>query len=366
MNGKLKIAAERAVFAAVMLILTASLIALDIMLANDSGYGAGLDKPEIGKLDSTNALSESIAEPEFSYQRYSMTFAGAVNAGSMLGSGSFGTLNALYAESGGEYFLSDITPVTGRDDMSFAFLSSVFSDSESLLPAEKSGDEEREWYRAPAKNADILSLGGIDALSLECAGTRDYGTEGYSDTKDAVENAGCVWGDSGRAIYKTGAGGVKIAVYPCAYRAENATGIISWIENAAKSNDFVVICISGGERGSSPDEGKVKMFRSFIDAGADLVVGTNFTKIEPVEEYGGGFIAYSLGSLIDGRDKYSEKYSALLSVELIITDGSIDRVNYSPIPLKSYGESGYWHPTVISGEEEAEEYKSVLSMLAGK
>ena len=360
MNGKLKIAAERAVFVTAMLILTASLIALSSMMTNESGYSAGLDKPEIGTPGSPNAFSETIAEPEFSYQRYSMTFAGEVNAGSMLGSSSFGTLNSLHTEKGGEYFLSDITQITERDNLTFAFLSSVFSDSESLVPTEKNGDSEKEWYRAPAKNADILSLGGIEVLSLECSGTKDYGVDGYSDTKRAVEEAGCDWGDSGRAIYRTVAGGVKIGIYPCSYRQENIPGIISWIEKASESNDFVVVCLSGGE---ADVENKVNTFRSFVDAGADLVVGTNYQRIEPAEEYNGGFIAYSLGVLIDGKDKYSEKYSALLEVELIADDGNIESVNYTLTPLKSYSEGEYWHPSVIDAEDDADEYEKVLSML---
>lgn len=364
MNEKLKIAAERAVFITSIVMVTASLIALNSILKNDSGYGAGLNKPEIGTLDSPSTVAETIAEPEFSYQRYSMTFAGDVNAGSMLGSSSFGTLNSLYTEEGGEYFLSDITRITKRDNMTVAFLSSVFSDSENLVPIEKSEVKEKEWYRAPKKNADILSLGGIDAVSLECSGTKDYGMDGYSDTKDAVEEAGCVWGDSGRAIYRTADSGVKIALYPCAYLQENVTGIISWIENAAESNDFVVVCVSVGENAGDENEAsKANTFRSFIDAGANLVVGTNYAKIEAVEEYNGGFIAYSLGTLIDGKDKYSEKYSALLGVELIINEGNIERVNYTLTPLKSYSEGGYWHPTVISPEDDAEEYAKVLSML---
>ena len=46
-----------------------------------------------------------------------MTFTGSINAGSMLGSSSYGTLGGLYDEKGGGYFLEDITDITKKDDM---------------------------------------------------------------------------------------------------------------------------------------------------------------------------------------------------------------------------------------------------------
>lgn len=361
MNGIRKIAVIRTVYISVMIILTGALIVLCSILKTDAAYSAGLIKPEPSPSDRPNTAIESITEPDFSYERVKLTFAGSVTAGSMLGSDSFGTLNSLYNENGAEYFLSDITSVTNRDDITFAFLSSVFSDSESLTPLEKGEDEKKEWYKAPSGMAQILSLGGIDAVSIENIGAKSYGTDGYADTKKSLDDSHVMWGDSGKAIYKTADCGLKIAIYPCAYREENILGIISWIENASSSNDYVVICISGNEE-NTVSESTEKAYRSFIDAGADLVVGTNYTNLLKTEEYNGGFIAYSLGSLIDGKDKYSEKYTALLDVEIHLSNGGISEVNYEPIPLIAYSDSNSWHPKLIS---EGEEYDLVMSCLLG-
>ena len=86
-------------------------------------------------------------------------------------------------------------------------------------------------------------------------------------------------------------------------------------------------------------------FHSFIDAGADLVVATNCKSIASTESYGGGYIAYSLGSLMNGADKYGEKYSSILEAELIINGGAIENVYYNIVPVLNYSDSESWHPT---------------------
>lgn len=187
MNALKKMAAERGAYIAVVTLLLVGAAVLSTILHTDSDYAAGLTKPD-ENIPSTEAESApNIEEPDFSYERFAMTFTGSINAGSMLGSSSYGTLGGLYDEKGGGYFLEDITDITKKDDMTLSFLSSVFSDSEELSARDKSGESEIGWYKAPAKNADILSLGGIDAVSLECPGTKDYGSDGYSDTKAALD-----------------------------------------------------------------------------------------------------------------------------------------------------------------------------------
>ncbi len=190
MNALKKMAAERGAYIAVVTLLLVGAAVLSTILHTDSDYAAGLTKPDENTPSTEAESAQNIEEPDFSYERFTMTFTGSINAGSMLGSSSYGTLGGLYDEKGGGYFLEDITDITKKDDMTLSFLSSVFSDSEELSARDKSGESEIGWYKAPAKNADILSLGGIDAVSLECPGTKDYGSVGYSDTKAALDECG--------------------------------------------------------------------------------------------------------------------------------------------------------------------------------
>ena len=343
MNTLKKITIERTLYITCMCLFLAGGIFLSDVLHTDATYAAGLTKPEKSVPSDEAETIEKIEEPEYSYEEYVMTFTGSLNLGSMLGSNSYGTLGSVYDERGGEYFLENMTDVTMSDNCTFTFLSSVFSDSDELTAREKDDDEEIGWYKAPTKNVDILSLGGIDAVSLECTGTKDYGSAGYADTKTALENKGIIWGDAGKAMYLTQSSGVEIALYPCTYSTENVPGIISWIENASSSRDYVAVMIRTSE--TVNDEMKSD-FHSFIDSGADLVVATNCKSIAASENYGDGYIAYSLGSLINGAEKYGDEYSSVLQVQLIIDENGIGEVNYNILPVKNYADSESWHPTL--------------------
>ena len=151
MNALKKMAAERGAYIAVVTLFLIGATVLSTILHKDSDYAAGLTKPD-ENIPSTEAESaQNIEEPDYSYERFTMTFTGSINAGSMLGSSSYGTLGGLYDEKGGGYFLEDITDITKKDDMTLSFLSSVFSDSEELSARDKSGESEIGWYKAPRK-----------------------------------------------------------------------------------------------------------------------------------------------------------------------------------------------------------------------
>ncbi len=352
MNTSRRITVARTIYITCMCFILAGGIFLSNILYTDASYTAGLTKPDGNTPSAEEVPSEHIEEPEYSYTKYVMTFTGSVNVGSMFGSRSYGTLGGIHDEKGGAYFLENMTEITMNDDYTLAFLSSVFSDSDNLTAREKSGEEEIGWYRASADNTDILSLGGIDAVSLECSGTKDYGSEGYSDTKKALENEGIAWGDSGKALYITQAGGVDIALYPCTYNTENVPGIISWIESAASARDYVAVMIrtSGTVNAEMTSD-----FHAFIDAGADLIVATNCKSIAAAENYGNGYIAYSLGSLINGAEKYGDEYSSVLQVEMIIDDSVIEQVNYTILPVRNYSDGESWHPTPERGITSVEQ-----------
>lgn len=361
MNAKEKTAVSRAIYAAVMIVLFGFLAVFCTILKKDSSFSAGLEKPDAMPSENYQSVSSSIDEPDFSYDRITLTFLGGIKAGSMLGSDSYGTLNALYSEMGADYFFDGLKTLTDTDDVTYAFCDSVFSDSDSLSPI---SDDVSKRNLAPASAADIFTSGGIDALSLEGSGVKVYGNDGVLDTKNAIEKSGAAWGNSGKAFYFEKSG-LRVAVYPCTYRAENMDGIVSWIKNAAKNSDFVALMVSAEpDGGYIPDSDRETAFRSFIDAGAHLVAATDYTSPQRGEKYGDGYIAYSLGSLIDGSDRYTEKYSCALRVTVKGKNGRMNEFVAEPIPVCNYGDETPWQPYIVSENDSARRH--LESFFAGE
>jgi len=300
-----------------------------------------------------------IEEPAYSYETSVLTFGGSCTAGSMLGSAVYGTFNGTLAEHGTAYFFEDLAEFLINDDFTVAGLDVTLTDRE-LTPAEK---EEREWFTAPASAAAVFSDGGIEGLSMEFSRTRDYGKEGYADTAAALENLGIVWGDTGKAIYRELSNGIRIAVYCCQLREDQIENVQNWLSGAREKADFVALYLSDSEESYEPSESKKALMRSYIDAGADLIVGTNGAVLQPAEKYGDGLIAFSLGSLIDGASRYHEEYTVLLQVQLQARNGELIGIEYRFIPCCTFDDEHSWRPTPVMDESEAE---NVLAFLDGK
>ena len=74
---------------------------------------------------------------------------------------------------------------------------------------------------------------------------------------------------------------------------------------------MVVYVHWGVEKKETPEEYQKAMGRAYIDAGADLVVGSHPHVLQEIEEYKGKTIVYSLGNFVFGS---SIPKTALLKV----------------------------------------------------
>jgi len=328
------------------------------IFGTEADFTPGPESASPGESDTPSGSIDPIREPDYAYETDVITFGGSCTAGSMLGSAAYGTFNGTLEENGAGYFFENLADIFDSDGFTLVGLDSTFTDRE-LTPAEK---EEREWFTAPSSAAEIFSLGGVDALALEFSHTRDYGSDGYADTVLALEAAGIQWGDSGKAVYHELDSGVKIAVYCNQLKADRAENIRNWIDGAQEKADFVVLYLTDSGESRDPGEEKTSLMRSFIDAGADLVVGTNGAVLQPAEYYGGGYIACSLGSLIDGGSRYNEEHTALLQVELRSRDGELTDAQFRMIPCSTADGEQSWKPTPIT---DADDCESVLAFLQG-
>ncbi len=328
------------------------------IFGTEATFTPGLDKAVPGEMDTPSGAMEPIREPEYAYETNTITFGGSCTAGSMLGSAAYGTFNGTLEKNGAEYFLENLTEIFLTDDFTLAGLDATFTDR-ALPPAEK---EEREWFMAPSAAAEIFSKSGVDALSTEFQRTRDYGSEGYTDTGAALDTVGVQWGDSGKAIYRRMDSGIDIAVYCCQLRQDQAENVRNWIAGAQEKADFVALYLTDSRESYEPDGEKITLMRSYIDAGADLVVGTNGAMLQPAEEYSSGYIACSLGSLIDGASRYHEDYTALLQAELRSRNGELIDVEYRMIPCHTADGEQSWRPSPVM---ETTEFGNVLAFLRG-
>jgi poly-gamma-glutamate synthesis protein (capsule biosynthesis protein) len=218
-------------------------------------------------------------------------------------------------------------------------------------------------FAAPAAAVQSLALAGFDVVGLANNHSLDYGADGLLDMLPRLSQAGIAVVGAGpdaaaaRAPAIIERNGVRVAFL--AYvdvPVEGRTGFdtrrwiagpdmpgLAWadpgeiaadVAAARASADVVVVLLHFGLEGRPQVTAEQEtLARGAIDAGAALVLGAHPHVLQPVEQYGGGFIAYSLGNFVfDGFD-LPANYTAIFSARL------------TPRGVDSYD----WVPAVVDG-----------------
>lgn len=255
------------------------------------------------------------------------------------------------------YFFEKVNSYFLNDDFTVADCENVFSDSDDLKVSDKgqyaNPGIEAYWFKSAAKNAEILSAGGIDCVSISNNHINDYGTAGAEDTKAALDAAGVLWGTEGKIVYYE-KNDYKIAVICVSmYGSGVVPNIIDYIQEADKESDYQIIYFHGGKEAiHEPEEWKIQACHDLVDAGADLIMGDHPHVLQPMEEYKDVTIIYSLGNFIFGGNRHPENRTIIYRHTLTITEGNLEIQTGKIIPCYVYtGDTNNWQPAVIKDEK---------------
>lgn len=209
-------------------------------------------------------------------------------------------------------------------------------------------------FRADPRSLAGLRAAGFDALSLANNHIWDWGRAALEDTINILTAAGISPLGAGENRQAANAGkiwnikGTKVGIlaytdlYPTTLSAEeNSPGVSVWnrdqvlsdIRRLREKSDIVAVSWhSGTEYENQPDANQKEIYRWLIAAGADLVVGHHPHVVQPLEEYGGGWIAYSLGNFVFDQS-FSEATMAGTALEVLVRGGKILGVKANSIRI---------------------------------
>ncbi|KGE16454.1 CapA family protein [Paenibacillus wynnii] len=230
-----------------------------------------------------------------------------------------GKVGELLDKKGYEFPYVRLGGLFKEDDLSIVNLETPVSDGGT------SAANKQFVFKAPPKALDGLKAAGIDAVNLANNHTLDQGEQGLRETLSNLEV---------RDIPYVGAGLDEESAYSAHYfkrkgitiallgftrvmpesswqATKNKPGLASVydsekglqaITEAKTKADIVVVVVHWGkERVSQADAVQQSLGRSFIDAGADLVIGGHPHVLQGIEPYRGKWIAYSTGNFIFTR-----------------------------------------------------------------
>ncbi|KUO75634.1 MAG: D-Ala-D-Ala dipeptidase [Desulfosporosinus sp. BRH_c37] len=239
-----------------------------------------------------------------------------------------GSFNQYYKLSGAGYFFSGVKKILSEDDLTIANLEGTLTNATEKADKSSQGDQAFFFKGSPSYSA-ILKDGCIEAVDLANNHCMDYLEKGFKETVTALDNTEIIsFGYDKVAIYEKD--GIKIGLIGVNTlgKLEEGVNLISLkfdlVNKIHLLNDQTSLIIVsfhwGTENKSTPTSEQRELGRLAIDQGAALVLGHHPHVIQPIEEYQGKSIVYSLGNFVFGgnsnpRYKTTEIYSQTFSFE---------------------------------------------------
>lgn len=237
-------------------------------------------------------------------------------------------------------------------------------------------EDKQYTFRVNPNRVNIFPEMGIDIVTLANNHTLDFGTDALLDTIDTLDNAKIKHVGAGKNLEEAkltksfeindkkiaflGASRV-IPVYewnamkeqPGLFTTYDPTLLLEEIKIAKNNNDIVVVYVHWGiERAQYPKDYQRNLGKQYIDAGADIIIGSHPHVLQGIEYYKGKPIVYSLGNFIFGSSNFS---TMLLKAE-INTDNEI---TLSLIPCQSM--NGY---TIRKDKKQWKEFNKYMEQIS--
>lgn len=210
-------------------------------------------------------------------------------------------------------------------------------------------EDKQYTFRVDPKKVSLLTDLGIDVVSLANNHALDYGTDALLDSMETLEEAGITYVGVGSNLSEAKttrylkSNGKTIAILsasrvipvsewgatstrPGMFTTYDPTALLEEIKAAREQADVVVVYLHWGlEKKEYPEDYQRVMGKQFIDAGADVVIGSHPHVLQGFEYYQGKLIVYSLGNFIFSQTIDS---TALLSIDVDERNG----LKYQIIP----------------------------------
>ncbi len=221
------------------------------------------------------------------------------------------------------FALRNVRDILAADDLTIINFEGTLTNS-TYVPPEKR--ENQFLFSAPPEYTDMLTENSIEAVALVNNHVLDHGQDVWDETKRHLTDAGVVWsGDGQLGVIEVK--GVEIAMlsYLCIDRYSRLWDAVPADIAAAKAQ-YPIVIVSfhwGNEKEYEPTNNQVRMGRLAVDAGADLVLGHHSHRIQPIEQYKGVYICYSLGNFcFAGHNKPDDMTSFLFQTRFRIREGA--------------------------------------------
>lgn len=187
-------------------------------------------------------------------------------------------------------------------------------------------EDKQYTFRVNPSYVTMFQDMGVDIVSLANNHVLDFGTEALEDTFVTLDDAGILYAGAGttkeramelRIIEKNGkkfgflaaSRVIPVASWnvenqaPGVFATYDATALNAAIAEAKQSCDYVTVFVHWGlEHKEYPEDYERTLAAGYVNAGADLVIGSHSHCLQGAEYINGKPVFYSLGNFLFGQD----------------------------------------------------------------
>jgi poly-gamma-glutamate capsule biosynthesis protein CapA/YwtB (metallophosphatase superfamily) len=285
------------------------------------------------------------------------------------------TVETRLKENGFDYPYKNVKEILQKPDITVANL-------ETPITTRGEAQDKKYAYRSMPEGLPAFKEAGFDIVNLANNHILDYGLEGLMDTFGHLDRAGIKRIGAGRNVKEAfqpvimEKNGIKIAflgfskVVPhTSWKAgPDSAGVadtyatklpVEAIKRARQSADLVIVIAHWGkEQEPKPEQYQIDFAKEYIDAGADLVVGSHAHVLQGFEQYKGKWIAYGLGNFIFTMNPKPETWDSAI-LEAACDNKGACALNVVPILTKLA------NPEPMSAEAGAKLFERLTSLSRG-
>lgn len=297
-------------------------------------------------------------------ETFTLTFVGDCTLGSSVQGFSYGQGFLKTIGEDYEYPFRNVIDYFAGDDFTMLNL-------EGALCDEGAATQKEYNFRGPTVYTNILTMNSVDAVTIANNHTYDFGQKGYDSTTAALSDAGVPYVEDNNTLIITTENGLTIGIYAATYAAMTEKSIVAGITALRENPDVELIIFAahwGNENSYRSSERQQMLGYAAIDAGANIVYGTHPHVLQPIEEYNGGIIYYSLGNFSFGGNNKPKDFDTALIQQVVIRDpdGTIRLGGTIIVPcsISSVTDYNNFQPTPYTAGSER--YLRVLEKLSGE
>lgn len=239
---------------------------------------------------------------------------------------------------GQDFLLSCITDTLRDADVVVANLEGPITPYASMSVGSVIGSAENVTFTFPTTTASLLKRHNIWIVNLGNNHIMNFGRHGLLETKKWLENTGVLYmGDpdspEAERVLRTYIRGIPFAFVNWSdWTSDKTDHTVAQVRAEKEAGQVVVVYTHWGDEYVPPSERVRALAHQFVDAGADIVIGSHPHVVLEREDYNGGVIYYSLGNFV--FDQYwEEAVRNGLLLKVAFSKNGVESIQEIPIEL---------------------------------